>query len=57
MYFAITLCILGNHSGALSVSNSLDLNQAHHSVGPDLGPYCLDRLSADDKGHLEANLQ
>ena len=30
------------------MSNSLDLDQARHFVGPDLGPNCLQRLSADD---------
>ena len=30
------------------VSNRLDPDQARHSVGPDLGPNCLQRLSADD---------
>ena len=30
------------------MSNSLDPDQARHSVGPDLGPNCLQRLSADD---------
>ena len=30
------------------VSNSLDSNQARRFVGPDLGPNCLQRLSADD---------
>ena len=30
------------------MSNSLDLDQACHFVGPDLGPNCLQRLSADD---------
>ena len=30
------------------MSNSLDPNQAQHFVGPDLGPNCLQRLSADD---------
>ena len=30
------------------MSNSLDLDQARHLVGPDLGPNCLQRLSADD---------
>ena len=30
------------------MSNSLDADQARHSVGPDLGPNCLQRLSADD---------
>ena len=31
-----------------SVSNSLDPDQARHYVGPDLGPNCLQWLSADD---------
>ena len=30
------------------VSNSLDPDLAQHFVGPDLGPNCLQRLSADD---------
>ena len=29
--------------------NSLDSDHARHFVGPDLGPNCLQRLSADDK--------
>ena len=33
----------------ISVSNSLDPDQARHSVGPDLDPNCLQRLSADNK--------
>ena len=35
----------------IRVSNSLDPDQNRHSVGPDLGPNCLLRLSADDKSH------
>ena len=35
----------------LSVSNSLDPDQELRSVGPDLGPNCLQRLSAVDKSH------
>ena len=31
------------------VLNELDPDQDRHSVGPDLGPTCLQRLSADDK--------
>ena len=31
------------------MSNSLDPDQAHHAVGPDLGPNCLQRLAADGK--------
>ena len=33
----------------ISVSNRLDPDQARHFVGPDLGPNCLQRLSADNK--------
>ena len=33
----------------ISVSNSLDPDQARRFVGPDLDPNCLLRLSADDK--------
>ena len=35
----------------IRVSDSLDPGQDRHSVGPDLGPNCLQRLSADDKSH------
>ena len=35
----------------LSVSNGLDPDQDLRSVGPDLGPNCLQRLSAVDKSH------
>ena len=31
------------------MSNSLVPEQDRHFVGPDLGPNCLQRLSADDK--------
>ena len=34
------------------MSNSLDPDQDRHSVGPDLGPTCLQRISADDKSQL-----
>ena len=30
------------------MSNRLDPDQARHLVGPDLGPNCLQSLSADD---------
>ena len=40
----------------IRVSNSLDLDQDRCSVGPDLGPNCLQRLSPDDKsGHKQGN--
>ena len=32
----------------IRMSNSLDPDQAPHFVGPDLGPNCLEKLSADD---------
>ena len=32
----------------IRVSNRLDPDQARHFVGPDLGPKCLQKLSADD---------
>ena len=32
------------------MSNSLDPDQARQFIGPDLGPNCLQRLSADDTG-------
>ena len=35
----------------IRVPNSLDTDQDQLSVGPDLGPKCLQRLPADDKGH------
>ena len=35
----------------IRVSNSLDPDQDRRSVGPDLGPNGLQRLSADDKSH------
>ena len=31
------------------VSNDLDPDQDRRSVGPNLGPNCLQRLTADDK--------
>ena len=31
------------------MSNTLDADQAQHSVGPDMGPNCLQWLSAIDK--------
>ena len=39
-------------SNTISVSNLLDPDQDRHCVGPDLGPNCLQRLSADEKSPL-----
>ena len=33
----------------IKISNSFDPDQNRSSVGPDLGPNCLKKLSADDK--------
>ena len=35
----------------IKVSNGLDPDEDRHFVGPDLGPNCLQRLSADVKSH------
>ena len=40
-----------------SESNSLDPDQARRFVGPDLGPNCLQRLSADDKNWAESSIK
>ena len=37
------------------MSNSLDPDQARRFVGPDLGPNCLPRLSADNTGRQRVN--
>ena len=39
------------------MSNSLDPDQAQQFVGPDLGPNCLRRLSADDTGMVDKELK
>ena len=36
-----------NHSGTQMECHGLDQDQDRHSLGPDLGPNCLQRLSAD----------
>ena len=37
------------------MSNSLNPDQAWHSVGPDLGPNCLQKLSADNTSNFKHN--
>ena len=37
------------------MSNSLEPDQARRNVGPDLGPNCLPRLSADNTGRQRVN--
>ena len=36
----------------IRLSNCLDLDQGRLSIGPDLGPNCLQKLSADDHSPL-----
>ena len=36
--------------------NSLDADQARRFVGPDLGPKCLQRLSADNTSRLRVKI-
>ena len=38
------------------MSNSLDPDQARRFVGPDVGPKCLPRSSADDTGRQSVNI-
>ena len=47
-YFIQNLFFRNSFRNAVRVSNSLDPDQARHFVGPDLGPNCLQRLSADN---------
>ena len=37
----------------IRVANSLNPDQTRHFFGPDLGPNCLQRLSADDTSRKE----
>ena len=39
------------------MSNSLNPDQARHSVGPDLGPNCLKRLSADNRNAVYRSIE
>ena len=69
----LTLCLLGNFASAdfiqnqlfrekifqkyIRVSNSLNHDQVRRFVGHDLGPNCLQRLSADDTRMQRVNQQ
>ena len=41
----------------ISVSNSLDPDQASHYAEPDLGPKCLQKLLADNTGRQTVNAE
>ena len=47
-FFSKTTFSKNYFRNTIRVSNSLDPDQARQYVGPDLGPNCLQRLSADD---------
>ena len=49
-FFSKSTFLENSFRNTIRVSNSLDPDQARHFVGPDLGPNCLQRLSADDNG-------
>ena len=48
-YFSTLFSSKFSFRNDIGVSYSLDPDQARHYVRPDLGPNCLQRLSADDK--------
>ena len=48
-YCAIFHSLDAGFFNTIRLSNSLDPDQARHFVGPDLGPNCLQWLSADNK--------
>ena len=50
MNFPKSTFLKNSFRNTISVSNSLDPDQARHFVRPDLGPKCLQRVSADDTG-------
>ena len=50
--FKINLFKKKSLTGTIRVSNHFDLDQDQRSVGPDLGPNCLQRSSADVKSPL-----
>ena len=71
LFSLLTHCMLGKFScclfsskkltskqsfrNTIRTSNSWDPDQTRRFVGPDLGPYCLSRLLADDTGRQRVN--
>ena len=54
-FFKIIVVFKNSLRNTISMSTSLDPDQARRIVGPDLGPNCLPRLSADDTGGQRVN--
>ena len=50
-FFSKLIFSKNNFKNAIGVSNSLEPDQDRQKVVPDLGPNCLQRLSADNKSH------
>ena len=48
LIFSKSIFFQNSFRNNIRVSNSLDPDQARHFVGPDLGPNCLQRLSAGE---------
>ena len=55
MIFFKTNFLKNSFRNTIRVSSSLDPNQARHFVVPDLGPNCLQRLSADNTWRWRVN--
>ena len=55
-FFQNQLFLKNSFGNTIRVSNSLDPNQAGCFFGPDLGPNCLQRLSADDTSSNESTV-
>ena len=47
-FFSKPTFLKNSFRNTIRVTNSLDPDQARHLLGPDLGPNCLQRLSASD---------
>ena len=50
-FFKINIFKKNSSSNNIRLSNGLDPDQERRSVGPDLGPNCLQRFTADGKNH------
>ena len=54
-FFPTSTYLQNPFRNTIRVSNSLDPDQARHFVGPDLGPNCLQMLSAGDTSRQRVN--
>ena len=55
IFFKIIFFMKYSCRNTIRVSNSMAPDQAQHIVGPDLGPNCLHKLSADDTSRQRVN--